>query len=196
MARDPRVDAYIARSAEFARPILELLREVTHRALPEADETIKWSMPHFVVSGKNVAGMAGFKAHCAFTIHGEGRQGEPDGMGHLGRIAAISEVPPEAELTAKLHAARDRILQAGTAVPKPAARQPKAEIPMPDDFAAALTKAPAAETFFAGLAPSHRRDYLEWITEAKSDATRQKRMATAVEWLGEGKKRHWKYQNC
>jgi uncharacterized protein YdeI (YjbR/CyaY-like superfamily) len=199
MNRDARVDTYIANAAPFARPVLERLRDLVHQVLPDSEETIKWSMPHFTYRGKNVAGMAAFKAHCAFTIHGEGRQSGSqgdDGMGHLGKIAGLADLPPEAELAAKLHAARDRVMAAGSAVPKPATRAPKPEISMPEDFAAALAGEPAAGAFFASLAPSHRRDYLEWITEAKSDATRHKRMAQALVWLGEGKKRHWKYEKC
>lgn len=192
MERDPRVDAYIATAAEFARPILEHLRAIAHRALPEAEEGIKWGMPHFLVNGKNVAGMAAFKAHCTFAIHGDGRQGEA--MGQFGRISSLSDLPPEDELAAKLHAARDRVLAKGTAQKTGAARKPKFEIPMPDDFAAALEKVPAAREAFDKFAPSHRRDYLEWITEAKTQATREKRMAQAVEWIAEGKHRHWKYQ--
>lgn len=194
MNTDPRVDAYIEAAAPFARPILTELRTRVHAALPEAEETIKWGFPHFTVSAKNICGMAAFKAHCAFMIHGDGRQGEA--MGQYGKLAAVSDLPPQAELTAKLEAARARILTKGTALKKPAERKPKPEIAMPGDFAAALDEVPAARTSFDGFAPSHRREYLEWITEAKSEATRAKRMAQAVEWLAEGKKRNWKYEKC
>lgn len=192
MGRDPRVDDYIARAADFARPILEHLRGVTHRALPEAGEGIKWGMPHFLVNRKNVAGMAAFKAHCAFVIHGDGRQGEA--IGQFGRIAALADLPPEDELAAKLRAARDRVLAKGTARKAGATRKPKPEIPMPGDFGAALEKVPAAREAFDKFAPSHRRDYLEWISEAKAPATRAKRVAQAIEWIAEGKHRHWKYE--
>ncbi|PNU05844.1 YdeI/OmpD-associated family protein [Novosphingobium guangzhouense] len=192
MGRDPRVDEYIAGAADFARPILQHLRELAHRALPGAQEAIKWGMPHFLVSGKNVAGMAAFKAHCTFVIHGDGRQG--DAMGQFGRITAISDLPDEAELAAKLAAARGRVEHQGTAVKQ--VRKPKPEIPMPNDFAAALAAAPAASAHYNAFSPSARRDYLEWITEAKTAATREKRMAQALEWIAEGKKRNWKYEKC
>lgn len=208
MAKDTRVDAYIEQAADFARPILEHLREIAHRALPEAEEMIKWGMPHFTVNAKNVAGMAAFKAHCTFVIHGEGRQGEGakgesgagesrqgEGMGQFGRITTIANLPPETELVAKLQEARDRILSKGSALKPSAARGPRLDIAMPDDFASALAASPAARAVFDGFAPSHRRDYLEWITEAKTPATREKRMVQAVEWIAEGKRRHWKYES-
>ena len=195
MKTDPRIDAYIANAAPFAQPILTRLREIVHAALPGAEETIKWGMPHFMIGGKNVAGMAAFKAHCAFTVHGEGRGGS-EGMGQHGKLTSVADIPPEADLAAKLNDAVARIETAGSAAPKRAKSAPKAEIAVPDDFAAALASNPRAEATLEGFAPSHRREYLEWITEAKREETRAKRIAQAVEWLAEGKKRNWKYENC
>ena len=194
MSTDPRIDAYIAKAAPFAQPILAHVRALVHQALPGAGETIKWSMPHFTLDGKNVAGMAAFKAHCAFMIHGDGRQGEA--MGQYGKIATVADLPADAELIANLKAAAERIQTAGTALKPRTIKTPKAEIAMPPEFAAALAKVPAAEATLAAFAPSHRREYLEWITTAKAEATRDKRIAQAVEWLAEGKKRNWKYENC
>jgi uncharacterized protein YdeI (YjbR/CyaY-like superfamily) len=195
---DPRIDAYIAKAAPFAQPILTHLRGLVHRALPEVEETIKWGMPHFMVRGKNVAGFAAFKAHCALVIHGEGRQGEPEGegMGGYGKIASLGDLPPNAELESKVREAAERVTAAGTALKPKAKKPPKADIPMPDDFASALSDAPRAKATLEGFAPGQRRDYLEWITTAKQAATREKRIAQAVEWLAEGKKRNWKYENC
>ncbi len=195
MQTDPRIDAYIANAAPFAQPILTRLRAIVHAALPGVEETIKWSMPHFMVGGKNVAGMAAFKAHCAFTVHGEGRGGT-EGMGQHGKLTSVDEIPSEADLAAKLKEAVGRIETAGSAAPKRVKAPPKAEIPVPDDFAAALAANPNAKATLEGFAPSHRREYLEWITEAKREETRAKRIAQAVEWLAEGKKRNWKYENC
>ena len=194
MNTDPRIDAYIANAAPFAQPILVRLREIVHAALPGAEETIKWSMPHFMVGGKNVAGMAAFKAHCAFTIHGEGRHGA-EGMGQHGKIASLSDIPPEAELAAKLKNAVTRIETQGSAAPKRAKAAPKVEIPVPEDMAAALAGNAKAQAAFDAFAPSHRREYLEWITEAKREETRARRIAQALEWLADGKKRNWKYEN-
>ncbi|MBU6269338.1 MAG: YdeI/OmpD-associated family protein [Sphingomonadales bacterium] len=192
MSRDPRIDAYIAAAPDFARPILEHLRVLVHAALPEVAETIKWSRPHFTLAGKLVAGMSAFKAHAAFMIHGEGRQGGPDL--DYGKITGLSDLPSDAELTAKLHAVRTRIR---TGERKPASpRTPRAEIAMPADVATRIAANPAAQATWDSFAPSHRREYLEWITEAKQDATREKRIAQAIEWLGEGRKRNWKYEKC
>ena len=195
MAQDPRIDAYIAKAALFAQPILTHLRALVHKALPGIDETIKWGMPHFTYKGKILTGMAAFKAHATFVIHGDGRQG--DAMGQYGKITAVSDLPSAAELTAKLLDARARINTAGTALkPKSNPKAPKAEIAMPDDFAAELAKLQGAHERFEGWAPSHRREYLEWITEAKRPETRANRIVQASEWIAEGKKRNWKYENC
>lgn len=192
MGKDPRVDDYIERAADFARPILEHLRGLTHRAIPGAEEAIKWGMPHFTVRGKNVAGMAAFKAHCTFVIHGDGRQG--DAMGQFGRITKIADLPEDSVLTANLHAALARVLEKGTALKTGGERKPRPEIAIPEDFAALLAATPAAQGVFGDFSPSQRRDYLEWITEAKTGATRDKRMAQAAEWIAEGKTRNWKYE--
>ena len=114
MTRDPRIDDYIANAAPFAQPILTHVRALAHQALPGAQETIKWGMPHFMVSGKNVAGMSAFKAHCAFIIHGEGRQ-SGEGMGGYGRVTALSDLPGDTVLETGLKEAAQRILAGGTA---------------------------------------------------------------------------------
>ena len=196
MERDPRIDDKIAKAAPFARPILEHLRDLVHKAIPEVGEAIKWGMPHFTYKGKNIAGMASFKAHCAFMIHGEGRQGEGEGMGSFGKIVSLADLPPEADLIEKLRAAQARIDDARTAQRKPMAvkaRTPRT-IEMQEDLSAALAADPAAAQYWDGLAPSHRYEYLEWITEAKRPETRAKRIGQALEWLAEGKRRNWKYE--
>lgn len=196
MANDPKIDAYIAKAAPFAQPILNHLRALVHNTVAGLDEGLKWGMPHFIYKGKNLAGMAAFKAHAAFILHGEGRQGE--GMGGYGKIASLAELPSEADLRAGILAAKARIDSGGTAL-KPKAAKPKAakpEIPTPDDFAAELARYPGAREGFDGWAPSHRREYLEWIVDAKRPETRAKRIAQAGEWIGEGKKRNWKYEDC
>ncbi|QIG53097.1 hypothetical protein G6N82_02050 [Altererythrobacter sp. BO-6] len=188
MSRDPRVDDYIAKAAPFAQPILLHVRKLVHRALPEAEEGIKWGMPHFMVGGKNTVGMASFKAHAAIIIHGEDQSG--DGMGSLGKLASINDLPPDDELIARFKAGK-----AALAKPKPRAA-PKPELPVPPELASALDQAPKAKLAFEAFSPSHRREYIEWITSAKRDETRTKRVAQTIEWLTEGKKRNWKYENC
>ena len=194
MTHDPRIDAYIAKAQPFAQPILTHLRAVIHAALPEVEETIKWGMPHFTLKGKNVAGIAAFKAHAALILHGEGRMSAnaDEGMGAYGKIASMADVPSDAEITAALRGAAER-LASGVKKPRPAAAA-KPDIPMPNDFGAALPT--EARAFFDGLAPSHRYEYLEWITGAKRPETRDKRITQAIEWIAEGKQRNWKYQNC
>jgi uncharacterized protein YdeI (YjbR/CyaY-like superfamily) len=195
MGTDPRVDTYIENAPEFAQPILTYLRALVHAVIPEAGEDIKWGMPCLTNKGKNLAGMAAFKTHCSFGVHGDGRAIE--GMGQYGKIRTMADMPAEAAITNSLTAAKERIDATGTALKigsKP--KVTKAEIPMPDDFASALAKLQGARDKFDALAPSHRREYLEWITEAKRPETRAKRIAEAGEWIAEGKKRNWKYENC
>ena len=193
MASDPRIDAYIARAAPFARPILEHLRALIHASIDGLDETLKWGMPHFLYKGRNLAGIAAFKAHAALVLHGEGRQGE--GMGGYGKIASREELPADADLIEAILAAKARIDTAGTAPRlKVAPKAAKAQIAMPDDLAAALT--PQARATFDAFPPGAQREYLEWIVEAKRPETRAKRIAQAAEWIAGGKRRNWKYENC
>ena len=192
MAHDPRIDAIIDKAGDFAKPILRHWRALVHKTVPGVEEAIKWSMPHFVYKGKNIAGMAPFKAHCAVMIHGDGRQ-ETEGMGSYGKLTKVEDLPPDEVLAARLRDAMG-LIDRGE---KPAWRQqppkPKATIAVPQDFAAGLAAHPAAAQFWDGLAPSHRYEYLQWITEAKRDETRVKRLGQALEWLAEGKRRNWKY---
>ena len=194
MTHDPRIDDKIAQAAPFAKPILEHFRRLVHQTIPEAGEAIKWGMPHFTYKGKNLAGMGSFKAHCAFMIHGDGRQ-KGEGMGSLGKIASLGDLPPDDELAARLQAARERI-DAGGSARKPKAPQTKRTIEVPEDFAAALAGNSAARAFFDALSPAARYEYLEWITGAKRDETRARRIGQAAEWLAEGKRRNWKYGKC
>ena len=198
MSRDPRIDAYIEKKAPYARPILEHVRERVHAAAPDAEESIKWGAPAFLVDGRILLIMAAFKAHAALNVwrgH-ELRRGEAEGdaMGQFGKIATVADLPSDAEL--------DRLIREAAALAKtaPAPRkvkhEPKAPAELHPEFAAALDSAPAAKATLEAFPPGARRDYLDWIAEAKQDATRQKRIATAIEWLSEGKKRHWKYENC
>jgi uncharacterized protein YdeI (YjbR/CyaY-like superfamily) len=195
MAHDPRIDAKIAAAGDFARPVLEHFRALVHATIDGVEEVVKWGMPHFTYKGKNIAGMAAFKAHCAVMIHGAGRQGD-DGMGSFGKIASLADLPDDAELAMKLREARDRIDTQGSAVKRtPIPRQSqKPEIPMPDDFASALAGATSAQLTYDGLSPSHRWEYLDWITSAKRNETRAKRIGEAVAMLAEGKRRNWKYE--
>lgn len=195
--RDPRIDAYIAKAEPFARPILEHLRARVHEACPDADETIKWGMPFFVFAGAPLCHMAAFKRHAAFGFwrHVEVMGGErpAEGMGSFGKLASLDDLPAKRTLATLLKRAA-ALNASGTKPVRAAAKKTPASPPeLPADFAAALAGAPAARRTWDAFSPSHRREYLEWILEAKRDETRAKRIAQAVEWLAEGKARNWKY---
>ena len=190
--KDPRVDAYIEKAADFAKPILKHLRKVVHKGCPDVEETVKWSMPHFDYKGP-LAGMAAFKAHCAFGFWKGSLivPGSKEAMGQFGCITKISDLPKEDVLVGYVRKAvelNDRKIKVARPV-----KHEKKEIPMPADLASALKKNAKARAAYDGFRPSHQREYLEWITEAKTDETRRKRLDTAVEWMSEGKPRHWKY---
>ena len=191
--RDPRVDAYIAKSAEFARPILTRLREIVHSACPEVQETMKWSSPHFDYQGP-MCGMAAFKEHCAFGFWKGSlivENASDEAMGQLGRITRIGDLPPKKTLTAWVRKAM-KLNEEGVKAPRDP-KPKKAEAKVPEDLRKALTRNARARAAFEGLSPSHRREYVEWIEEAKRAETRARRLTTAVEWMAEGKSRNWKY---
>lgn len=196
--RDPRFDAYIDRSADFAQPILRYLREVVHEACPEVEETMKWSFPHFMYRGM-LGSMASFKQHCAFglwkgaLIMENGGERAREAMGNFGRITSVDDLPPRDVLIDYIQRAM-RLNEEGVKAPVQRKTGSRPELPVPDDLAEALGSNDAARAAFEGFNPSQKREYVEWITEAKTDATRRKRLAQAVEWMAEGKTRHWKYQ--
>jgi uncharacterized protein YdeI (YjbR/CyaY-like superfamily) len=198
LSRDPRIDAYIAKAQPFARPILEKMRDRVHAVLPEAEESIKWSMPAYTLGGKIVLITAAFKAHTALNFwRGQELRGDSanaDAMGQFGKIASVDELPGDAELDRLIREAAE--LAKNASAPRKVKHAPKPPPELHPEFATALAKAPKAKAALDSFPPSAQRDYFEWIAEAKQDATRQKRIATAIEWLGEGKRRHWKYQNC
>ncbi|PZP28683.1 MAG: hypothetical protein DI603_18545 [Roseateles depolymerans] len=194
---DPRVDAYLSGAPDFARPILERLRQDVHQACPDVVETLKWSRPHFLLHDRILCGMSAFKAHCAFGFwQREGAEpGQPGAMGDLGRITSLADLPPPAELARRIRAAA-ALLQAGAPRAARPTRGPRPTLSMPDDLAAALAANPAARQHYQAFAPSKQRDYLEWVLEAKREDTRARRIAQAVAWLAEGKSRNWKYEGC
>lgn len=196
-SRDPRIDAYIAKSAEFARPILDHLRAVVHEACPEVEETIKWSRPFFTYRGATLCMMSAFKQHCSFGFwlgkQVTGTEAE-DGAGQFGKLTSARELPPKKTLVAFVRKAM-ALSEDGVklARPRTASKPPPS---VPGDFAALLAqrKHAAARKAWENFPPGCRREYIAWIVEAKTDATRQKRLATTLEWLAEGKRRNWKYE--
>jgi uncharacterized protein YdeI (YjbR/CyaY-like superfamily) len=200
MSRDPRIDAYIERQADFARPILGHLREAVRRACPEAEETMKWSMPHFTYRGQILAGMAAFKAHATFgfwrgkeVTGGTGK--ERDAMGSFGRLTSLDDLPSDETLDALIRKAA-KVTTSGTKAPRPAKAPPKPAPETPGDLRSALDASPTAAATFESFPPSCRREYVDWVIEAKRPETRAKRIAQAIEWMAEGKRRHWKYEKC
>jgi uncharacterized protein YdeI (YjbR/CyaY-like superfamily) len=196
--KDPRIDAYIAKSADFAKPILKHLRKVVHAGCPPVEETLKWSMPHFDYKGV-MCGMAAFKEHCSFGFWKESlifdgeKSGEKEGMGSFGCIKSLRDLPDEKTLIGYVKKAA-ALNEAGIKAPGRTQPKKRKAIPVPDYFTAALTKNEKARKTFDAFSPSHRREYLQWITEAKREETRKERMATSLKWLSEGKILNWRYQ--
>jgi uncharacterized protein YdeI (YjbR/CyaY-like superfamily) len=203
---DPRVDVYIAKSKPFAQPILTHIRELVHEACPAVVETMKWSRPFYEYKGVILANMSAFKEHCSLGFWGEeisavlrkAKVLQPGAMGSLGRLTRLEDLPSNKQMLGILHqavafvdsdqytspiAARNKVAKA----PIPAAEAPPA-------FTRALKANKKAAAAYAAFSPSCKREYIEWIADAKRDETRDKRIATAVEWIGEGKQRNWKYQ--
>ena len=199
MARDPRVDAYVERQADFAKPILHRLRKDVHAACQACDETLKWGMPAFMYKGKILAQMAAFKAHATFgfwqgakVLGEEARQQEA--MGSFGRITCLDDLPGEAALR-ELIARAIGLIETGEKAPRPL-KHPKPEVETPGDLQLALAANEAARQTFETFPQSCRREYVEWLLDAKRPETRTKRLAQAVDWMAEGKRRNWKYENC
>ena len=196
--KDPRIDAYIAKAPEFSRPILTTLRKRVHAACPEATETIKWGQPHFEYKGI-FAGMGSFKAHAVFgfwkgeLIFGK-TAAEQEAMGQFGRMTSVADLPSEKQF-ANLVKQAMKLNDEGITAPsraKPRSAKPKT-VAVPPVLAAALRRSPKAKAVFDAFSPSHKREYTEWIAEAKTEETRERRLETAIEWMEEGKPRMWKY---
>lgn len=198
--KDPRVDAYIAKSADFSGPILVHLRKLVHAACPEVEETIKWGVPFFTHHGI-LCSIAGFKAHCMFILWNKALRGELKNFGisesqfkKFYRFTSLADLP-DAKTLKRLVKRAAALNAAG--VKGPAHNRPKKQkkkLAVPADLRAALAKNKKARATFDAFSPSKQREYIEWITEAKRDVTRRKRLATAVAWLAEGKPRNWKYR--
>lgn len=200
--RDPRIDAYIAKQKEFAKPILTHLRDVVHAACPDVEETLKWSSPFFEYKGQSMCNMAAFKEHASFgfwkapLIEGLGSRKENGGdgsAGHFGRLATVNDLPSKKVLTGYIKAAM-KLNDEGIVVARSKASARPAEAQqVPPELASALARNKKAKAAFAAFPPGHRREYIEWIADAKREETRAKRVAQAVEWIAEGKSRNWKY---
>ena len=199
MKTDPRIDAYIDdKAAEFAKPILRHVRSVIHEACPDCEETLKWSMPSFLYKGKILAGIASFKAHASFGFWSGSQVVDTSGksataMGQFGRLTSLDDLPDRKTLIDLTRKAM-KLIDDGV---KPARnKHEKPPFTVPQDLQAAIDGAPAAKATWDAFPPSCQREYVEWVTEAKRDETRARRLEQTVAWLNEGKRRNWKYENC
>lgn len=197
---DPRVDAYIDKAEQFAQPILLHIRKLVHKAFPEIIETMKWSFPHFEHKGV-VCSMASFKQHCAFSFWKASIMKDPNkilqikvrgAMGHFDRITSIKDLPQDKIMIAYIKEAIS-LNESGIKLPVKPKSSPK-PLEIPDHITKALKKNAKANKTFEAFPYSHKKEYINWITEAKTDATKEKRIATMIEWLEEGKDRNWKYR--
>ena len=197
---EPRIDAYIAKAADFARPILSHIRGIVHAGCPNVEETMKWGFPHFTHHGI-LCSMASFKAHCAFGfwkthLLAERLPGVPkandEAMGQFGRLTTVKDLPSRAALLRLVREAARLNEEGVKPAPRPTVARTKA-VRAPADLLATLKSSARALAGWDALSPSHRREYIEWITEAKRGETRKRRLATAVEWMAEGRIRNWKY---
>jgi uncharacterized protein YdeI (YjbR/CyaY-like superfamily) len=211
--RDPRVDAYIAKSADYARPILKEMRALVHATCPEVTETLKWRNPSFEYQGL-LCGMAAFKKHCAFGFwkhelvlgaeaisadakSAEAKSADPKSKaaaGSFGTLKTVADLPSKAQFAAWMKTAM-RLNEEGVSAPRKKSR-PKTPVKTHPELKAALATNKKAAAVFEAFSPSARREYVEWIADAKTDATRERRIAQAVEWIAAGKRRNWKYERC
>jgi uncharacterized protein YdeI (YjbR/CyaY-like superfamily) len=200
VTRDPRIDAYIEKAQPFARPILKRLRAVVHKACPDVVETLKWSHPSFEYEGM-LCGLASFKQHCAFGFwkhelvvdaHDDKSR---EAMGSFGCLKSVDDLPSSAELTRYIKKAM-KLNEDGVKVVRAKTTKNKKPVTMPPALKAALAKNKKAKATFDAFSPSHKKEYMEWIGEAKGEDTRARRLAQAIEWMAEGKSRHWKYAKC
>jgi uncharacterized protein YdeI (YjbR/CyaY-like superfamily) len=200
MSKDKRIDKYIADAQPFAQPILKHIREVVHKACPDIQETMKWSFPHFDYKGMMLCSMAGFKQHCVFMFWKQSIMKDPhkifgarDAEGGLGRIKSIKDMPSDKILIEYIKQAM-KLNDAGVTLPKKETKSSeKKELVVPDYLKKALAKNAKAKKTFENFSPSNRKEYITWLTEAKSEETRNSRLRLAIEWMAEGKIRNWKY---
>ncbi|MGN6195018.1 MAG: YdeI/OmpD-associated family protein [Ginsengibacter sp.] len=195
---DKRIDNYVAKSADFAKPVLNHLRKLIHIACPQVEETIKWGFPHFDYKGM-MCSMAAFKNHCAFNFWKATLMKDTDSyeennknsMGHYGKITSLDDLPSDKIIIARIKEAM-KLNDEGIKIPeknKPA----RSEVVVPDSLQTELGKNKKAALTFNNFSPSQKREYTDWISDAKTEETRNKRVATAIEWISEGKIRNWKY---
>lgn len=195
-----KVDEYIEKSPDFAKPILQYLREIIHEACPDAEEAIKWQFPTFMYKGKILCSITAFKHYCSlgFWLHQEMKtlqeietSAEKSSMFSLGKVTRLEDLPSKPQLKRAIREAME-LTDMGVTMKK--APPSKIEMEIPDYFQSALDARPKAKEIFEKASPSFRKEYIAWVTEAKTEATRNKRLEQSLEWIAEGKARNWKYQ--
>jgi uncharacterized protein YdeI (YjbR/CyaY-like superfamily) len=193
--RDPRVDAYIAKSADFAKPILTQLRQVIHETCPTVEETIKWSSPFYMYEGI-LCSTAAFKKHCAIIMW-KGRLLPKDDAkyvtGPLRKIASVDDLPSKKKLAGYIKALM-KLNEEGTKTPARSGPKFTKPLVIPSELKRALSRNAKANATFKAFAPSHKREYADWISGAKGEDTRERRVKAAIEMIAEGKSRNWKYE--
>jgi uncharacterized protein YdeI (YjbR/CyaY-like superfamily) len=195
--KNKAIDAYIAKSADFAKPILIHFRALIHKTCPDVEEAIKWSMPFYDYKNNPICMTAAFKEHCAIrfwktSLIKELKEMDGDGMSTFGRITSLKDLPPDKKLVEYIKAAM-LLNEQGIKISKAKPVKTK-ELATPDYFKKALSKNKKALQVFEAFSPSKKKDYITWLIEAKTEETRAKRLETAIEWIAEGKSRNWKYE--
>lgn len=197
--KENAVDLYIEKSADFAKPILNHIRELVHQVCPEVKEVIKWQFPNFEYKG-NICSMAAFKNHCSMGFWKASLMSDPyklfakgpgTSMGQFGQLKSLKDLPSDEILIEYILEAK-KLNDEGVKIPKSKSAETK-ELDIPEYFMEALKQNEKALRTFLDFSFSNKRDYVVWVTEAKTEETRKKRLETSVEWLSEGKVRMWKY---
>ena len=198
---DKRIDAYIAQSQPFAQPILVHLRKLVRAACPDVEETIKWGFPHFDYRGEMMCSMAAFKQHCAFGFWKASLMKDKNlilnaraetAMGHIGKIMSFDDLPSDKTMIAYIKEAA-QLNADGIKIKKSPAAKGKKTLIIPGYFLTSVKKNKKAFAVFDAFSYSNKKEYVEWVTEAKTEETRISRIKTAIEWMSEGKVRNWKY---
>jgi uncharacterized protein YdeI (YjbR/CyaY-like superfamily) len=198
--KDPRIDAYIAKAQSFAQPILKHYRELVHKVCPDVEEKMKWSFPHYDYKGEMMTSMAAFKQHCAVNFwkaalmkdYKKMSANQETAMGHLGKITSLKDLPSDKILTSYIKEAM-KLTDEGKKLPAREIKVTKEVLAVPLYFKNALAKNKKAKEHFEKFAPGQKKEYITWLTEAKTEETREKRLETAMQWISEGKIRNWKY---
>jgi uncharacterized protein YdeI (YjbR/CyaY-like superfamily) len=196
--RDPRLDAAIHKAQPYAQQIFVRVRDLMHVASPDIEEDIRWGTPTFMYKGSILAGFAAFKAYCALAFWKHKLlaprlpAADANALEQCGRMTSIADLPDDRTVTRLIKAAVK--LQDDGIKEAPRPKPPKDRtIAVPPYLKTALSKNKKAQTAFKDFSYSHKKEYVEWLADAKTKDTRSRRLATAVGWIAEGKPRNWKY---